>query len=81
MKFRRLLLRGTVKSAAEWTLMSMACNLLKLFHKARTGRLGIYFVVPVSFSESVSQNPAIIEYYFMETTREAAAPLVVVRFF
>ena len=54
MKFRRLLLRGTAKVAAEWTLMSMAYNILKLFHKARTGRLGTHIVVPGSFLESAS---------------------------
>ena len=51
MSFRRLLLRGTVKVAAEWTLMSMAYNILKLFHKALTRRLGTHIVVPGSFKE------------------------------
>lgn len=51
MKFRRFLLRGTVKVEAEWTLMSMAYNLWKLFHKAMTGRLGTHIVVPDNFLE------------------------------
>ena len=36
MSFRRFLLRGMVKIQVEWTLLSLAYNLLKLHHKART---------------------------------------------
>ena len=49
MNFRRFLLRGSVKVDAEWTILSMAYNLLKLFHKVRTGRLGTHIVVPTEF--------------------------------
>ena len=30
----------------EWYLVSMAYNLLKLYHKAQTGRLGKHLFVP-----------------------------------
>ena len=40
MNFRRFLLRGMVKIQVEWTLLSLAYNLLKLHHKAKTDRLG-----------------------------------------
>lgn len=34
------------KGFLEWYLVSMAYNLLKLHHKAQTGRLGKHLVVP-----------------------------------
>ena len=49
MGFRRFLLRGTVKVEVEWTLLSLAYNLLKLHHKIQTGRLGTGLVVPKGF--------------------------------
>ena len=51
MRFRRFLLRGNVKVEAEWTLMSIAYNMLKLFHKMSTGRMGTSLAVPTGFSE------------------------------
>ena len=51
MRFRRFLLRGNVKVEAEWTLMAIAYNILKLFHKMSTGRLGTSLVVPTGFLE------------------------------
>lgn len=48
MDFRRFLLRGTVKVAVEWTLLSLACNILKLHHKLQDGRLGTGLVIPAS---------------------------------
>ena len=49
MNFRRFLLRGGVKVDAEWTILTMAYNILKLYHKIQTGRLGTHLVVPTSF--------------------------------
>ena len=46
MNFRRFLTRGNSNVAVEWYLVSMAYNLLKLHHKAQTGRLGTHLVVP-----------------------------------
>ena len=47
--FRRFLLRGKVKVAAEWLLFSLALNILRLHHKIQNGRLGSGIVVPKSF--------------------------------
>ena len=49
MNFRRFLLRGNAKVDAEWTLLSMAYNILKLFHKATTKRLGSHLVLPANY--------------------------------
>ncbi|MBO5639065.1 MAG: transposase, partial [Oscillospiraceae bacterium] len=49
MGFRRFLLRSSVKVEVEWTLLSLAYNLLKLHHKIQTGRLGTGLVVPKGF--------------------------------
>ena len=46
MGFRRFLLRSAVKVEVEWTLLSLAYNVLKLHHKNQTGRLGTGLVVP-----------------------------------
>ena len=47
--FRRFLLRGHVKVAAEWLLFSLALNILRLHHKIQNGRLGSGLIVPSSF--------------------------------
>ena len=47
--FRRFLLRGNVKVAAEWLLLSLALNILKLHHKIQNKRLGSGLVVPEHF--------------------------------
>ena len=47
--FRRFLLRGNVKVAAEWLLFSLALNILKLHHKIQNKRLGSTLVVPKQF--------------------------------
>ena len=47
--FRRFLLRGNVKVAAEWLLFSLALNILRLHHKIQNGRLGSSLIVPSSF--------------------------------
>ena len=49
MNFRRFLLRSTVKVDAEWTILAMAYNILKLCHKLLAGRLGTHLAVPTSF--------------------------------
>ena len=49
MGFRRFLLRSTVKVEIEWTLLSLAYNILKLHHKIQTGRLGTGLVLPKGF--------------------------------
>ena len=47
--FRRFLLRGNVKVAAEWLLFSLALNILRLHHKIQNKRLGSGLVVPKHF--------------------------------
>lgn len=47
--FRRFLLRGNIKVAAEWLLLSLALNILRLHHKIQNGRLGSGLIVPSSF--------------------------------
>ena len=49
MNFRRFLLRGSVKIEIEWTLLSLAYNILKLHHKLQKGRLGTGLVVPKGY--------------------------------
>ena len=49
LEFRRFLLRGKVKVAAEWLLFSLALNILRLHHKIQNGCLGSGLVVPKSF--------------------------------
>ena len=49
MNFRRFLLRGTVKVEVEWTLLSLAYNVLKLHHKVQANRLGTGLVIPKGF--------------------------------
>lgn len=46
LNFRRFLTRGNSNVMAEWYLISMAYNILKLHHKIQTGRLGTHLVVP-----------------------------------
>lgn len=47
--FRRFLLRGNAKVSAEWLLLSLALNVLRLHHKIQKNRLGSGLVVPSSF--------------------------------
>ena len=49
MGFRRFLLRSAVKVEVEWTLLSLAYNILKLHHKIQKQRLGTGLVIPKSF--------------------------------
>lgn len=46
MNFRRFMMRGKKNVSVEWHLASMAYNILKLHHKAQTGRLGTHLVTP-----------------------------------
>ena len=47
--FRRFLLRGSTKVAAEWLLFSLALNVLHLHHKIQNRRLGSGLKIPSSF--------------------------------
>lgn len=47
--FRRFLLRGNTKVAAEWLLFSLALNILRLHHKIQNRRLGSGLKIPSSF--------------------------------
>ena len=47
--FRRFLLRGNMKVAAEWLLFSLALNILHLHHKIQNRRLGSGLKIPSSF--------------------------------
>jgi transposase len=49
MNFRRFLLRSSVKVEVEWTLLSIAYNVLKLHHKLQKGRLGTGLVLPKGY--------------------------------
>lgn len=49
MNFRRFLLRGSVKVEVEWTLLSLAYNILKLHHKLQKDRLGTGLVIPKKY--------------------------------
>ena len=42
LEFRRFMTRGTAKVGAEWTLLAMAYNILRLHHKAQNNRLGTH---------------------------------------
>lgn len=42
LQFRRFTLKGVQKVGAEWTLLAMAFNILKLHHKTQNGRLGTH---------------------------------------
>ena len=46
MNFRRFMMRGMRNVNVEWHLLSIAYNILKLHHKAQTGRLGTHLIVP-----------------------------------
>lgn len=46
MKFRRFLTRGKYNVTVEWLLLCFAYNVLKLDHKAKTGRLGTHLIHP-----------------------------------
>lgn len=49
MNFRRFMLRSSIKVEVEWTLLSLAYNILKLHHKIQKGRLGTGLVIPKGF--------------------------------
>ena len=49
MNFRRFLLRGRMKVEVEWTLLSLAYNILKLHNKLRKCRLGTGLVIPKGY--------------------------------
>ena len=47
--FRRFMLSGNMKVAAEWLLFSLALNILHLHHKIQNRRLGSDLKIPSSF--------------------------------
>ncbi|MBR6395775.1 MAG: transposase, partial [Lachnospiraceae bacterium] len=49
MNFRQFLLRGREKVKAEWLLLSLALNILKLHHKIQNDRLGTGLIIPEDF--------------------------------
>ena len=50
LNFRRFMTHGKARVGAEWTLLSMAYNVLRMHHKAQNGRLGshLYEMSPVA---------------------------------
>ena len=42
----------SVYKCAEWAILTMEYNILKLYHKIQTGRLGTHLAVPTSFLQS-----------------------------
>ena len=53
MDFRRFLTRGKEKVSAEWLLLSLAINILKLHFKIQKGCLGTDLKVPESFPKGL----------------------------
>ena len=49
LEYRRFLCRGTPKVSAEWSLLAIAANILKLHYKIKNGRLGTGLVIPKGF--------------------------------
>jgi len=49
MGFRRFLLRGQVKVEVEWTLLSLANNIWRLYYKRKNRRLGTGLIIPKAF--------------------------------
>ena len=47
--YRRFLCRGTPKVSAEWSLLAIAADILKLHHKLKNDRLGTGLVIPKGF--------------------------------
>ena len=47
--YRRFLCRGTPKVSAEWSLLDIAANILKLHYKLKNGHLGTGLVIPKGF--------------------------------
>ena len=48
--YRRFMCRGRQKVSAEWSLLSIAANILKLHHKLKNGRLGAGLLIPKNFA-------------------------------
>ena len=49
LEYRRFLCRGTPKVSAEWSLLAIAANILKLHYKLKNGRLGTGLIIPEGF--------------------------------
>ena len=50
MNLRQSLLRGREKVKAEWLLLSLALNILKLHHKIQSDRLGTGLIISKALS-------------------------------
>ena len=48
--YRRFLCRGTPKVSAEWSLLAIAANILRLHFKLKNDRLGTGLMIPKGFS-------------------------------
>ena len=53
LNYRRFLCRGQPKVSAEWSLLAIAANILKLHHKLKNDRLGAGLVIPENFSAAM----------------------------
>ena len=53
LNYRRFLCRGAPKVSAEWSLLSIAANILKLHYKLKNDRLGTGLVIPKNFSAAM----------------------------
>ena len=53
LNYRRFLCRGRQRISTEWSLLSIAANILKLHHKLKNGRLGAGLVIPEHFSAAM----------------------------
>ena len=49
LNYRRFLCRGRPKVSAEWSLLAIAANILKLHHKLKNDQLGVGLVIPKNF--------------------------------
>ena len=52
MIYRQFLCRGTDKVMAEWSILAIAANIIKLHNKFKNNRLGTSLVIPDGFSEA-----------------------------
>ena len=53
LNYHRFLCRGGPKVSAEWSLLSIAANILKLHHKLKNDRLGTGLIIPENFSAAI----------------------------
>ncbi len=53
LNYRRFLCRGRPKVSAEWSLLSIAANILRLHYKLKNAQLGAGLVIPKNFSAAL----------------------------